>query len=115
MNGAYKFSDVHVDQVHIWIYTFYVLTSLPITPYLYTRRKCDWRLFVLRLHHDSTTTGINPALVPVDPVNEVTPVLERGYAVVNETYMELHFEHPHAWFYDAVMWMWSITCVGYEC
>ncbi|EER16248.1 4-hydroxy-3-methylbut-2-enyl diphosphate reductase, putative [Perkinsus marinus ATCC 50983] len=58
----------------------------------------------LKLHHDSTTTGINPALVPVDPVNEVTPVLERGYAVVNETYMELHFEHPHAWFYDAV---WS--------
>ncbi|KAF4680619.1 YEATS domain-containing protein 4 [Perkinsus olseni] len=65
----------------------------------------------LKLHHDAKTTGINPAASPVVPAGASptggpppsgTPEEEKGYAVVNEAYMELHFEHPHAWFYDAV-------------
>ncbi|EER18338.1 YEATS domain-containing protein, putative [Perkinsus marinus ATCC 50983] len=55
----------------------------------------------LKLHHDANTTGINPGASPVVPV-ESSSEDEKRYAVVNEAYMELHFEHPHAWFYDAV-------------
>ncbi|KAF4665257.1 YEATS domain-containing protein 4 [Perkinsus chesapeaki] len=61
----------------------------------------------LKLHHDATTTGINPVVPASSPIPAVpgTPPEEESeqrYVVVNEAYLEIHFEHPHAWFYDAV-------------